>query len=53
MRDLGVCLGGGYLRFVTMTHQGKESVCPARDWHPRRGSIGMGGGGRENTPGKP
>lgn len=42
MRDLGVCIyiffwcvcRGDYLSFVTLTNQGKESVCPAWDWPP-------------------
>ena len=55
MKDLCVCVcvcvcvgvfggggGGDYLSFVTLTHQGKESLCPAWDWHPGADATGCG-----------
>lgn len=53
MRAWGVCVCVWCLKFVTMTHEGKKSVCPAWDWHPRRRHIGMWGVGHEILPRKP
>lgn len=41
---LGVCVCGRHLRFVTMTHQGKESARPARNGISGGDASGCGAG---------